>query len=168
MFAGVNNVSGHDAVFNDFSLMIDIFEEQIQRRDPLSQSALDLFPFRRCDNPGQQIVRKNPLRAFVISVDGKGDPLVEERLVSLVFAPSQLARTQAQKQVVKLTILFSRMLQGAEHLIVSAIEFVPAEGFCTTAIGRMRVCNHDGRTGFPCQNSASDGELLIGKSDSRH
>jgi hypothetical protein len=36
MFAGVNNVTGHDAVFNDFSLMIDIFEEEIQRCDPLS------------------------------------------------------------------------------------------------------------------------------------
>jgi hypothetical protein len=53
-------------------------------------------------------------------------------------------------------------------VVVIAIKFVPAEGFCTTAIGRIRVCNHDGRTGFPCQNSASDGELLIGKNDSRH
>ena len=88
VFAGVNNVAGHDAVFNDFALVIDIFEEEIQRRDPLRQSALDFFPFRRGDDPGQQIVRKNPLRAFVVSVDRKSDSLVEERLVSFVFAAS--------------------------------------------------------------------------------
>ena len=148
--------------------MIYIFEEEIQRRDPLSESALDPFPFRRGDNPGQQIVRENPLRAFVVSIYGKGDPLVEERLVSLVFAASQFARTQAQKQVVKLTVLFSRMLHGAEHLVVCAIEFVPAEGFCTAAIRRIRLYDHDCRFLFPRQNSASDGELIIGESDSHH
>src|ERR1019366_5179361 len=97
------------------------------------------------------IVRKNPLRAFVASIDGKSDPLVEERLVSLAFAAAQFARPQAQKQVVKLTILFSRMLHGAEHLVVSAIEFVLAEGSCTAAIGRIRVYNHDCRAGFPAR-----------------
>ncbi len=78
MFAGVNNFAGHYAVFNNFAFVIDIFEKKIQRRDPLCQPALDFFPFRRGDNPGQQVVRKNALRAFVISVDGKSDSLIEE------------------------------------------------------------------------------------------
>jgi hypothetical protein len=89
-------------------------------------------------------VRKNPLRAFVVSVDGKRDPLVEERLVSLVFAASQLARSQAQKQVVKLTILLSRMVRDSKHFVVSAIEFVSAERFRTRAMGRISVDNHKG------------------------
>jgi hypothetical protein len=59
------------------------------------------------DNPGQQILRKNPLCAFVVSIHGKRDALVKERLVSLVFAASQFARTQAQKQVIKLNDIVS-------------------------------------------------------------
>ena len=138
-------LAGHDAVFNDFFLVIHVFEEEIQRRDPLRESALDPFPFPRSDNPGQQIVRKNPLCAFVTSVDGESDALVEERLVRLVFAASQFVRPQAQEQVVEWAILFSRMIDGAEHLVVSAIEFVPVEGFRTAAIGRIRLYNHDCR-----------------------
>jgi hypothetical protein len=64
--------------------------------------------------------------------------------------------------------VFPWMIHGPEHLVVSAIEFVPVESFCTAAIRRIHVCNHDGRAGFPSQNSASDGELMIGESDSRH
>ena len=52
MLAGVDNASGHDAVFNDFALMVDIVEKKIQRRDPLRQSALNFFPFRRRDDSG--------------------------------------------------------------------------------------------------------------------
>ena len=54
--------------------------------------ALNLFPFRRRDDPGQQVVRENPLRPLIIPVDGEGDSLVEEGLVSLVFAAPQLVR----------------------------------------------------------------------------
>ena len=85
MFAGVNNAAGYNAIFDDFAVVVDVVEEEIQRGDPLSQPALDLFPFRRGDNPGQQIVRKNPLRAFVASVNRECNSLVEERLVSFVF-----------------------------------------------------------------------------------
>jgi hypothetical protein len=35
------------------------------------------------------------------------------------------------------------MIHGTEHLVESAIEFVPAEGFRTAAIGRIRLYNHD-------------------------
>src|ERR1035437_8669950 len=35
------------------------------------------------------------------------------------------------------------MVHGAEHLVVSAIEFVPVEGFRTATIGRIRFYNHD-------------------------
>jgi hypothetical protein len=59
------------------------------------------------------------------------------------------------------------MIHGTEHLVVSAIEFVPVEGFCTAAIRGIRFYNHDCRL-FLRQNSASDGELMIGKSDASH
>jgi hypothetical protein len=70
VFAGVNNAAGYNAIFDDFAVVVDVVEEEIQRGDPLSQPALDLFPFRRGDNPGQQVVRKNPLRA--VTRQGRG------------------------------------------------------------------------------------------------
>jgi hypothetical protein len=35
------------------------------------------------------------------------------------------------------------MIHGAKHLVVSAIEFVPAEAFCAAAIRRIGFNNHD-------------------------
>src|SRR6202035_5210067 len=85
MFAGIDDAAGHDTVLNNFALVVDIFEEKIQRRDALCETALDFFPFRRRDNPGQQIVRKNPLSSFITSVHGESDSLVKKGLVSLVL-----------------------------------------------------------------------------------
>jgi hypothetical protein len=58
------------------------------------------------------------------------------------------------------------MIYGAEHLVVSTIEFVSAEDFCTAAIRRIRFYNHD--CSVPRQNSASDGESMTWKSDASH
>jgi len=88
MFAGVDDAAGHDAVFNDFALMVDIFEEEIQRGDPLRQSALNPFPFRRRDDPEQQIVGKNPFRPLIVPIHGESNALVEEGLVSAVTRPA--------------------------------------------------------------------------------
>jgi hypothetical protein len=35
------------------------------------------------------------------------------------------------------------MVHGAEHLVVSAIELVSAEGVPTATIGHVRFCDHD-------------------------
>jgi hypothetical protein len=51
------------------------------------------------------------------------------------------------------------MIDGAEHLVVSAIQLVPAKGFPGTVIGRIRLCNHGLPLRFdPRQNSASNGD----------
>jgi hypothetical protein len=54
---------------------------------------------------------------------------------------SQIAnnRQMVFQCTIKLTILLSWMIRGAEHLVVSAIELVPGEDFCTTTIGRVRL-----------------------------
>ena len=44
---------------------------------------------------------------------------------------------------------------------LAAIEFVPAEGFCTAAIRRIRLYNHDGSV--PRQNNALGGESITVK-----
>jgi len=49
------------------------------------------------------------------------------------------------------TILFSRMVHGAVHLIVSAIEFVAVEGFRTATIGRIHLYNHNCGFGRPLE-----------------
>ena len=135
MLAGVDDAAGNDAVFNDLAFVVNIFQEKIQRRDPLRQSALNFLPFRRRDDSGQQIVRKNPLRSLLASIDGESDSLVEKRLVGLVFAAPQFVRPQVQKQIVERTILLARVVRGAEHLVVGAIQFVAVKGFRTAGIG---------------------------------
>ncbi len=45
MLAGVDDLARDDAVFQNPPLVINIFQEQVQRRDALRQAALDRLPF---------------------------------------------------------------------------------------------------------------------------
>ena len=45
MFAGVDNAARHNSIFNNLAFVVDVFQEKIQRRDPLGQSTLNFFPF---------------------------------------------------------------------------------------------------------------------------
>src|SRR5580704_14751611 len=145
MFAGVNDAARNHAVGDDLGFVIDVSEEKIQGRDPLGESALDFFPFGSGNNPRQKVVRKDALGAFVAPIDGEGDSLVEERLIGLVFAAPQLVGPQVQEQVVKGAVLFSRMVEGAEHLVVSAVEKVVAKAFCPAGTRRTGFYNHGWR-----------------------
>ena len=60
-------------------------------------------------------MREYSLCALVVAVNGERDALIEEGLVRLLFAALQFVPSQVQKQVVQGAILFSRMIDSAEH-----------------------------------------------------
>ena len=45
--AGVDELAGDDAVFEDAAFVVDVFEEEVEGGDALGEAALDLGPTRR-------------------------------------------------------------------------------------------------------------------------
>src|SRR5262249_38636094 len=97
VFATVYQFARHDSVVQDFSVVINVFKEEVERRDALRQSFINRGPFAGSDDAGQQVVRKNLLRAFVVAVNGESDSLVEETYVGGLLPLLQFGRSQFQQ-----------------------------------------------------------------------
>jgi hypothetical protein len=90
MPAAQYHLAGHQALGENASLAVDVFEEQVERGQSLGQAALDDRPFGGRDDARDQIVRKDALGALFLPVDGEGDALVEKREVGRRLALPEL------------------------------------------------------------------------------
>src|SRR5260221_14415901 len=75
----------YDAIRQNFSAVVDVLEEQIQRRDSLGESTFNLSPFVVGNDSGVEIIWENTFRAFIIAVYGEGYSLVQKREVSSLW-----------------------------------------------------------------------------------
>ena len=73
------DLARHHAVVDDPLLVIHVVDEQVERADPLFQTAVQPLPFGRADDPRHQVEGKNLLRAFRRAVDVKGDSHPEQQ-----------------------------------------------------------------------------------------
>ena len=94
--------------------MIDVVEEQIERRDPLAQSSFDMLPFVRRNNAWDKVERKNALSSFLIVVNGESD-------------------TPAQKCVIGRRPLFLEVLERHSSVTVKQSLVMP-----TNIFGRLK------------------------------
>src|SRR5437867_1000382 len=75
-------------ILEDFLIMINVINKQIQRLNPMSQTAFDVIPFFCRHNAGNDVEWKYPLRSGGIAINGKGNAHSEERLLRrLLIAP---------------------------------------------------------------------------------
>ena len=87
VFATVDELSRNDAVAEYFRFRVDIAKEEVKGGDALGKAALDVIPLLRRNEAGKQVVGKDFFGAFVASVDGEGDALVQKAEFGGVFAP---------------------------------------------------------------------------------
>ena len=107
--------------------MIDVLEEQVDRRQPLGQAALERPPLRRGDDARQQVERKDALGALVVAVDGEGDALGQKRLVRFELTLAQLGLGRAAQLLEQRAAVRPRLPRRLEHLVVVGVEHVVAE-----------------------------------------
>ena len=96
--AAVDQLAGNDAVFEDPAFVVDVFEEQVQRRDALGEAFFDPCPLRARDDARQQIVGKDALRAFVATIHREGDALVQEAQVGGLLAALYLLAAEGPEK----------------------------------------------------------------------
>ena len=113
-----------DAVLDDFLFVINVVQEQVQRRDALGQAAFQKFPFRGGDDARQQVERENFLRALGVAIDVERDALPQERRVHRLPLGVELRRFEVAEQPVKFPVMRPHAAFRVEHFVKTAVDLV--------------------------------------------
>jgi hypothetical protein len=134
---------------------IQILQEQIERRDPLRQAALENVPFSSGQQTRDQVIRKNSLGALVLTVDRKRDPLVEERHIGSGLSLPQLLWIYRAQALAQSRVVVARDAAAVEHLVVRLSDRIAAK--------LRQVRQPIQRTGFEIGNRRHGRKTLCGK-----
>ncbi len=74
--------------------MVDVVNEQVEGRDPLLESGLDVVPLPGFDDPGNEVEGKDLLCPLLITVNGEGDPHPQQGPVDGLPTLLQFSRRQ--------------------------------------------------------------------------
>ena len=134
----------HHAVLDDFLVVVDVVDEQIQGSDALLQAALDHHPVRCRHNPRQQIERKDAFGAGAVAVHVERDAHVQERALGGLLPPQQLAGRKSVNEVREGAGGGSGPAVRTEHLVeevarVVALESHTRGGQCPVCAPRLRL-----------------------------
>ena len=99
--AAVNQFPRHDAIRENLSAVVNVLQEQVQRRDSLGEPTFDFAPFVVGNDSGEEIIRKDALGALVVPVYREGDSLMQKREVGRLLAFAHFLGRQLQKGLEK-------------------------------------------------------------------
>ncbi len=107
-----------DAGLEDFLVVIDVVQEQVERPDPLAQAGLQRLPFGRRDDARDDVERDQPLLAGFLAIDGEGDADAVEGEVGFgPLAGDALGRRRPQPFVVA-PVMGTDAAVGVDHFVV--------------------------------------------------
>ena len=101
--------------------------EQIEGANPLPESELDHAPFGRGHDAGNEIERKDSLRAGAIAVHVERDAHVQQRALRRLLAAKELAFGKRVDQMAQGFRTRPGIVIRLEHLIVEVPRFVVGE-----------------------------------------
>ena len=120
-----NDLRRDDPVLDDTLLVVDVVEEEIQRRDTLHQARFDLLPLARRDDPRKRVEREDPLRPLVVAVDREGYALLEEQqleaakfLAELLVAETREFFGHAAVVGTNLAVLIDQLIEEVGAFVV--------------------------------------------------
>jgi len=91
LLARQDDLRRDDTVLEALLALIDVEDEEVQRRDPLDQPRLQPLPLARGNHAGHEVEREDPLRALLLAVHRERDALVHQRELLQALAPLDLA-----------------------------------------------------------------------------
>src|SRR6266404_318146 len=77
-FSRLKNLPRYDTVFDDFLVVINIIDEQVQCADTLLKPLFNARPFRGRNNPWQDIKRENLLHPRLLAINIEGDAHLQQ------------------------------------------------------------------------------------------
>ena len=117
MFSRQDVVRRDDAVLEDALLVVDVVEEEVQRRDALRQPTLQILPLLGRDDARQQVEGENLLRSRRVAIDVERDALPEKGHVHRVPLELELLRRERLEVLAELPVVRPRLTVLVQHLV---------------------------------------------------
>ena len=105
------------AVLDDALLVVDVVEEEVQRRDPLDEACLDMFPLIRRDDAGKRVEGEDALRPFLVAVDREGDALFQEEQFEAAEFLAEFFVPQAGEFVGDVAVVGTDLARGVDEFV---------------------------------------------------
>ena len=123
-----DQIGRDDPVGNYPARTVDIREEQVQRFEPLAQTAFEEIPFFGGDQPRDDIDRDDALLRAFLAIDGKSDALVQEGPLRALLHRGDLVPRRLAESLPQLAAMGARRAGGVEHFIIeSGVRLVAGE-----------------------------------------
>ena len=113
-----------DAVLDDFLLVINVLEEQVERRDALGQSALNVLPLAGGNDARHEVDGEDALRAARVAIDVEGDALTEEGEVHGMPPAIEFVALKLVEESVEFAVMRQHLATAAEHFIEERLTVV--------------------------------------------
>ena len=97
VLATVDQFARHYAIVQNLAVGVNIAQKQIQRGDPLRQTAFNPIPLLRRYQPRQQVIGKDALRTLIAAIHREGNALGQKCEVRRLLAPLQLTLRQVAR-----------------------------------------------------------------------
>ena len=127
MLAGVDDFPWVNAFFDNFCVVVDVLEEEVQRGDALGETALDGFPFGGGDDAWQEVVRPDTLSSLVIPIDCKGNALIQEGRICRLLPLVECLGRHLQQTMIQLLVMRARLAIHIQHLVERRIKGIIRE-----------------------------------------
>jgi len=114
-------------IFQNFLVVINVIDKEIQRVDALTQPTIDDRPFISSNDPRNDIEWKDLLGAGFIAIDIERDAHSKQRLLGCLLIHPQLAVVQGSDPLKQHACAGSRRPIRLEHLVVKTASVVPVE-----------------------------------------
>ena len=116
-----------DFVFEDFLVVVNIGEKQVERHGALFEAALEHFPVIRFNNARNDVKGENFFSSGLVTVNGKGDARLQERRFGCPLACDELARRQCGNPFCEKLRPSPRFPAGLKQLVKEAVRLVVVE-----------------------------------------
>jgi hypothetical protein len=130
---------GHHTIADDFAIVVNIINEQIQRRDALLQPALDRLPFAGFNHARHDVERPDLFGARLMAIHREGDAQVQERPFGIALAALQFPLGKRFNPPHQCLAPRPGRAFGGEHFVVKTIGRIGGKTHDWIAIERSRV-----------------------------
>ena len=109
--------AGNDLILEDLLLVVEVVQEEVQRRDPLDEAGLKARPFAGRDDSRDQVEREDPLGALRVIVDGEGHAAPQEGEVDRCAPPFKLGERKGAQPLDETAIMGTNGAACCVHLV---------------------------------------------------
>ena len=121
---GINDFPGDDAGLDDFLVVVNVVDEQVQRTDALLEAGVNAGPLLGGHDARKDVEGENFLHAGLLAIDVEGDAHLEQQALGGALAVEDFAGGKGGQRVEQPARTGTRAGGGGEHFVVESAHIV--------------------------------------------